>query len=156
MYTDIKTYIKTCEICQRSKRDTHSHPVPLKPMPIEEVFSRWHMDILELPETPEKYRYLLLVVDSGSKWCEAFPMRTLCWLLQGTPKQKIWDHQVFLQALTLHITHFKIENNVQKCFIHYEQRHIYDPEWVPFETCPPGLLKIFQDKYEDAWLRCYN
>ncbi|CAG2250991.1 unnamed protein product [Mytilus edulis] len=76
MYTDIKTYIKTCEICQRSKRNTHSHPLPLKPMPIEEVFSRWHMDILELPETPEKYRYLLLVVDSGSKWCEAFPMRT--------------------------------------------------------------------------------
>ncbi|CAG2251384.1 unnamed protein product [Mytilus edulis] len=76
MYTDIKTYIKTCEICQRSKRNTHSHPLPLKPMPIEEVFSRWHMDILELSETPEKYRYLLLVVDSGSKWCEAFPMRT--------------------------------------------------------------------------------
>ncbi|CAG2216741.1 unnamed protein product [Mytilus edulis] len=38
MYTDIKTYIKTCEICQRSKRNTHSHPLPLKPMPIEEVF----------------------------------------------------------------------------------------------------------------------
>ncbi|CAG2220040.1 unnamed protein product [Mytilus edulis] len=52
-----------------------------------------------------------------------------------------------------HITHFKIENNVPKCFIHYEQRHVYDPEWVPFETCPPGLLKNFQDKYEDEWMR---
>ncbi|CAC5358371.1 unnamed protein product [Mytilus coruscus] len=76
MYTDIKTYIKTCEICKRSKRDTHSHPVQLKPMPIKKVFSRWHMDIYELPETSEKYLYLLLVVDSGPKWCEPFPMRT--------------------------------------------------------------------------------
>lgn len=53
MYTDIKTYIKTCAICQRSKRDTNSHPVPLKPMPMDQVFSKWHMDILELPETPK-------------------------------------------------------------------------------------------------------
>ncbi|CAC5426084.1 unnamed protein product [Mytilus coruscus] len=81
MYTDIKTYIKTCEICQRSKRDTRSHSVPLKPMPIEKVFSKWHMDILELPETPEKYRYLLLVVDSGSKWLKKgqSPKLTVRW-----------------------------------------------------------------------------
>jgi transposase InsO family protein len=52
--------------------------MPLQPMQIEEIFSRLHMDILELvlPLTPEKYRYLLLVVDSGSKLREAFPMQS--------------------------------------------------------------------------------
>ncbi|CAC5358577.1 unnamed protein product [Mytilus coruscus] len=74
--------------------------------------------------------------------------------LTGNSQTKVMGPSCFLTGS--HITHFKIENNVPKCFIHYEQRHIYDPEWVPFETCPPGLLKNFQDKYEDEWLRCYN
>ncbi|CAC5365147.1 unnamed protein product [Mytilus coruscus] len=74
--------------------------------------------------------------------------------LTGNSQTKVMGPSCFLTGS--HITHFKIENNVPKCFIHYEQKHIYDPEWVPFETCPPGLLKNFQDKYEDEWLRCYN
>lgn len=35
------------------------------------------MDILSgLPTTPNKHKHILLVVDSYSKWCEAFPLRT--------------------------------------------------------------------------------
>ncbi|CAG2241728.1 HACE1 [Mytilus edulis] len=58
MYTDIKTYIKTCEICQRSKRDTHSHPVPLKPMPIEEVFFKMAHGYFRTPRDSRKISLL--------------------------------------------------------------------------------------------------
>lgn len=34
------------------------------------------MDILELSLTEEKYKYLVLVVDCASKWCEAFSMKS--------------------------------------------------------------------------------
>ena len=77
MYEDVRQYVKTCEICQQSKRAFNAKPPPLQPQPVDDVFSRWHMDILSgLPTTKEKYKHVLLVVDSYSKWCECFPLRT--------------------------------------------------------------------------------
>lgn len=59
-----------------SKRPTHHAPAPLTPMPIEDRFSRIHMDILgPLTKTTEGHKYILLVVDSFSKWPEGFPLR---------------------------------------------------------------------------------
>lgn len=34
------------------------------------------MDILELTTTSENYKYVLLVVDSFSRWCEAIPLKS--------------------------------------------------------------------------------
>ena len=77
MYEQIWYYVKSCETCARAKRDKHHRDAPLKPLPVEDVFSRIHMDILgPLPKTKNGYRYILLIVDSFSKWCEAFPLAT--------------------------------------------------------------------------------
>lgn len=77
MYQIIHDYVQNCDICQRIKVDRHRHPVPLNPLPVEEVFSRLHIDILgPLPKTKEGYQYCLVIVDSFSKWCESFAMRT--------------------------------------------------------------------------------
>ncbi|VDI63928.1 Hypothetical predicted protein [Mytilus galloprovincialis] len=77
MYSDINQYVKTCEVCQQSKRAFNSKPPPLQPQPTNDIFGRWHMDILSgLPTTKDKYKHVLLVVDSYSKWCEAFPLRS--------------------------------------------------------------------------------
>ena len=77
MYEDIRQYVQSCEVCQQSKRNFNSKPPPLSPQPVDDVFSRWHMDILSgLPTTKEKYKHILVVVDSYSKWCECFPLRT--------------------------------------------------------------------------------
>ena len=77
MYQMIHDYVQNCDVCQRIKVDRHRHPVPLNPLPVEEVFSRLHIDILgPLPKTKEGYQYCLVIVDSFSKWCESFAMRT--------------------------------------------------------------------------------
>ncbi|CAG2228704.1 unnamed protein product [Mytilus edulis] len=77
MYSDINTYVKTCETCQQSKRAFNARPPPLQPQQTHDVFQRWHIDILSgLPTTKDKFKHILLVVDSYSKWCEAFPLRT--------------------------------------------------------------------------------
>ena len=77
MYDDIKRYVQTCETCQQSKRNYGAKRPPLKPQISDDIFGRWHMDILSgLPTTPNKHKHILLVVDSYSKWCEAFPLRT--------------------------------------------------------------------------------
>ena len=77
MYEEVRQYVKTCEICQQSKRAFNAKPPPLQPQSVDDVFSRWHMDILSgLPTTKEKYKHVLLVIGSYSNWCECFPLRT--------------------------------------------------------------------------------
>ena len=78
MYSDIQTYVKTCEQCQQAKRYIHQKQALLKPLPIGQTFSRLHIDILgPINKTKEGYRYILMVVDAFSKWTEAFPLHTM-------------------------------------------------------------------------------
>ena len=77
MYSDIQIYIKTCEDCQQSKRATHKHPAPLKPLEIEEPFSTLHIDhIGPLPTSKEGYKYCLLVIDRFTKFPECFATKS--------------------------------------------------------------------------------
>lgn len=77
MYNDVATYVQTCEVCQQTKRHYHGKKAPLCPLPVEEIFTRWHIDILgPLPTTADKYKYILVVTDAGSRWVESFPLRT--------------------------------------------------------------------------------
>ena len=71
----VKSYVDSCDVCQKIKR-SYLPKVPLHPMPVEtECFNRIHMDILgPLPEATDKSKYILLVVDSLSKWPEAFSL----------------------------------------------------------------------------------
>lgn len=77
MYKEIKEYTRECQVCQTVKRNFNAKKAPLTPMPIESKFHRWHMDILG-PITPseEGHKYILVVVESFSNWCEAFPLKS--------------------------------------------------------------------------------
>ena len=75
MYRDIHAYVETCEVCQQIKRPVNARVPPLRPQPTHDIFQRWHIDILSgLPTTKDKYKHILLVVDSYTEWCEAFPL----------------------------------------------------------------------------------
>ena len=75
MSKDTIKYVESCEVCQRAKRNFSHHNAPLQPLPIVERFGRIHMDFLgPLPTTSEGHKYILLVVDSFTRWCECFPL----------------------------------------------------------------------------------
>ena len=77
MFNDIVFYVKSCQECQQAKRKFHAKNAPLQPIPPSDIFGRMHMDIIgPLTKTPCGHRYILLIVDSYSKWCEAFPLKT--------------------------------------------------------------------------------
>ena len=77
MWQAINDYVKSCDVCQRSKVDRKGNHVPLNPIAVGSRFSRVHIDILcSLPKTKEDYQYILLIVDSFTKWTECFPLKT--------------------------------------------------------------------------------
>ena len=74
MYKDIFHFVKSCDRCQRAKRDNAAVPPPLHPLP---VFGRLHMDIIgPLHKSSEGHQYILVVVDSQSRWVEAWPLKS--------------------------------------------------------------------------------
>ena len=77
MYQFVKMWVTSCTDCQVAKRYVHYHPAPLHPLPVVEVFQRWSLDLIgKLTKTTEGYQYILVCVDSASRWCEAFPLKT--------------------------------------------------------------------------------
>ena len=78
MHGDVKRYVESCISCQRSKRSYLSTKAPLKPLPVVDIFVRWHIDILHVGplNKAQGYQYVLVMVDSFSRWCEAFPLQT--------------------------------------------------------------------------------
>ena len=77
MYKMVLDYVKSCEACQKSKRSQTIHKAPLTNMPIAEKFGRWHIDFLgPLTEAEDGSKYILLVVDSLTRWPEAFATKT--------------------------------------------------------------------------------
>ena len=78
MYSDVDDYLKSCTNCQQAKvHYQHSKTPPLTPMPVEPLFSRWHMDFLgPLRTAHDGSKYILLIVESFSRWCEAFTLKS--------------------------------------------------------------------------------
>lgn len=77
MYQDVISYVKSCDRCQRAKRDYNPTNPPMVVLPAAKRFDRWHIDILgPLLKNKEGYEYILVCIDSFTRWIEAFPVRT--------------------------------------------------------------------------------
>ena len=76
MYADVDKYVRQCKECQYAKRKFHGQPAPLHPLAVAAVFQRWDMDFLgPLKKADGGEQYILLAVDSFSRWCEAFALK---------------------------------------------------------------------------------
>jgi len=62
MYADLADYVKRCTACQETKRPVHAKKAPLKSLPVEDVFSRFHLDFLGPLPPSNGFRYLLVVI----------------------------------------------------------------------------------------------
>lgn len=75
MASDVKAYCRQCHECAKVNPAPNKQPNPLGPMPIpERLFERVHIDLLQLPKTKTGYKYMLVMVDSFSKWIEVAPL----------------------------------------------------------------------------------
>jgi len=61
MYSSVLDYVRACETCQKTKASKHQKRAPLKPLEVIPAFGRVHLDFVgPMPETPDKYRHILL------------------------------------------------------------------------------------------------
>lgn len=77
MNRDVADMCKQCHVCQTTAR-RRQPKYPLVPLPIlTEPFSRIAMDVIgPLPTTDEGHRFVLTVMDYGTRYPEAFPLVT--------------------------------------------------------------------------------
>jgi len=70
MKSDIKNYVKACDVCQR--RGNTKIPGPLNPIKVGQPFDRIGIDIVgPLPKTDNNKKYIVNAVDYLTKWTEA-------------------------------------------------------------------------------------
>ena len=75
MYTDIYHHCRSCLTCASISGGGHRHHPPLQPLPVGAPFERVGIDVMEMPQTCQGNRYVLVIVDYLTKWTEAFPMQ---------------------------------------------------------------------------------
>ena len=74
MDKDIKTFVRECIPCQRSKVHRHTTSPLIKPTPPNARFQVLHMDIIgPYPPFPG-YQYCFTIVDRFTRWPAAIPM----------------------------------------------------------------------------------
>lgn len=77
MCHDIRDLCRRCQTCQKTT-PKHSPKAPLVPLPIIRTpFTRLAMDMIgPLPPTDEGHKYILTVCDYGTRYPEAFPLKS--------------------------------------------------------------------------------
>ena len=77
MYRDSEEYVKSYIACQKGNRHYQKKKAPLKPMPTVDVSYGHSWTPKEVKRRSHCCVTWLLFVDAGSKWCEAFPLKTM-------------------------------------------------------------------------------
>ena len=77
MTTYVNEYASQCQHCKRRNLSHKVASPPIQRYPgVSRPFQRCHMDLIELPTTPSKFRYILVVKCALTKWVELIPLRS--------------------------------------------------------------------------------
>jgi hypothetical protein len=147
MYDDIKSYVISCDFCQR--RGKQKNKQPLHPIPVESPFYQIGIDFVgPLPVTKGGNKYIITAMDYLTKWPEARPVK------EATAEQAalfiyeeiICRHGCPAKILSDQGTHFKnkvIEELVKK----FEIEHLFS---TPYHPQTNGLVERFNRTLTEA------
>uniref|UniRef100_A0A3B4Z3E1 Gypsy retrotransposon integrase-like protein 1 n=1 Tax=Seriola lalandi dorsalis TaxID=1841481 RepID=A0A3B4Z3E1_SERLL len=77
MWTEVKTFIKRCMVCQSLKADNQKPAGKIQQTKVTFPNEMLGIDLMgPLPRSPQRHEYLLVVVDYFTRWVELTPLRT--------------------------------------------------------------------------------
>ena len=76
IFKDAHVFAKFCDRCQRTGNIERRNEMPLTNILEVELFDVWGIDFMGPFPSPNRHKYILLVVDYVSKWVEAIPTIT--------------------------------------------------------------------------------
>ena len=75
IHQDVLECCRTCDVCQHAKTTNPTPRAPLMPLAVEGPNHRVGVDIIgPMPITRRGNRYILVMIDYFTKWCEAIPI----------------------------------------------------------------------------------
>ena len=76
---DITNYVRSCQTCSEFKKQNINDRAPLQPItPAEKAFQSYAIDLAgKFTRTPQGYEYILLVIDTMTKYCELIPLESI-------------------------------------------------------------------------------
>jgi hypothetical protein len=131
-FEDIKTYVESCDTCQRRKRSVRGEP--LHPIPIGQPFHRIGIDYVgPLNVTHGRNKYIIVAMDYLTKWPEAKPVKeaTAKETVQFIYEDIICRHGCPGEILTDRGTHFNnqlLHELLQKFQIPHRMSSPYHPQ----------------------------
>ncbi|GAA48974.1 pro-Pol polyprotein, partial [Clonorchis sinensis] len=76
LHHDVAEFCRHCSVCARTKAPTITPRAPLQPIPVQGPNHRVGVDVIgPLPETRKGNRFIVVMVDYLTKWCEAVPVK---------------------------------------------------------------------------------
>ena len=75
LFKDAHKMFRGCDRCQRIKKLSRRHMMPLNPILVVELFDVWGIDFMGPFPTPFRYSYILVGVDCVSKRLRQFPTK---------------------------------------------------------------------------------
>jgi len=128
MYEDIRTYVRSCDSCQRrgkNKRNQTLHPIP-----VNSPFYQIGIDFVgPLPITENENKYIIIAMDYLTKWQEAKPVKeaTAEQAAKFIYEEIICRHGCPAKILSDQGSHFKnrmVEQLVQNLKLNIYFRHL--------------------------------
>ena len=86
LFKDAHNICRGCDRCQRLRKLSHRHMIPLNPILVVDLFDVWGIDFMGPFSVSFGYSYILVEVEYVSKWVEAIPC-------------KVANHRVVLKFL---------------------------------------------------------
>ena len=74
MYADAQKYSKSCPECAIVTGGGRCHKPPLHPIPVQRPFQIMGVDVMELPQTEQGNKYVVVFQDFFSKWPAVYPV----------------------------------------------------------------------------------
>jgi hypothetical protein len=140
MYNDIRSYVISCDSCQR--RGKQKTKLPLHPIPVESPFHQIGIDFIgPLPVTKNGNKYIITAMDYLTKWPEARPVK------EATAEQAalfiyeeiICRHGCPSKILSDQGTHFR-NQIIEKLMEKFKIQHLFS---TPYHPQTNGLVERF-------------